>query len=159
MIERLTTVATSAAAVGSGLTAGVLLAFSISVMPALKTRPAADAMATMQQINVAIVSPIFMTVFLGGAAAAVAAAVSAFASGDDSRLLVGVGAALFVVGCVVVTTAINVPLNDTLAAVEPGAPSAAETWSRYLDRWTTWNHARTAAATVGCIVLTLAARR
>ena len=40
----------------------------------------------------------------------------------------------------------NVPLNNTLAELEPDDPEAAEEWSRYLASWTAWNHVRTVAA-------------
>ncbi|OZE95778.1 MULTISPECIES: anthrone oxygenase family protein [Nocardiaceae] len=158
MIDVLASTATTTAAVGCGLTAGVLMAFSVSVMPALATRPAAEAAATMQQINIAIVSPLFLTVFLGAAAAAVTAAVASVASGGDSRTLVVAGAVVYVVGCVAMTIAINVPLNDSLAAVDPSSSQGAAVWADYLTRWTRWNHARTAAAALACAVLTVAAR-
>ncbi|WP_052067997.1 anthrone oxygenase family protein [Rhodococcoides fascians] len=160
MLEKVASIATTTSAVGCGLTAGVLLAFSVGVMPALRTRPAADAAATMQQINNVIVSPVFLTVFLGAAAAAaaVAAAVTSLASGGDSGTLVVAGAVVYVVGCVAVTVAINVPLNDSLASVDPSSSHGASVWADYLTRWTRWNHARTAAATLACAVLTAAAR-
>ena len=39
----------------------------------------------------------------------------------------------------------NVPLNDQLAAVSTDS-AAVRLWETYLDRWTMWNHVRTAAA-------------
>lgn len=159
MIDKITSVSTTVAAVGCGLTAGVMLAFSISVMPALRTRPAPDAVAAMQQMNVAIVSPVFLTVFLGGAAAALTAATGALISGSGSRALIVVGAVLFVIGCVAVTMGINVPLNDSLAAADPSSSSGADIWTNYLTSWTRWNHVRTAAAAASCVLLTVSARR
>lgn len=159
MIEKITTVATVIAAVGCGLTAGVMLAFSVGVMPGLAGRPAPDGIAAMQRINVAIVSPMFVTAFLGGAVAAVVAATGALISGNGSRILIIVGALLFVLGCVVVTMAINVPLNDALAAVDPSGPAGVDVWSDYLARWTRWNHVRTAAAAGASVLLILAAGR
>lgn len=159
MIDRIASVATMIAAVGCGLTAGVMLAFSVAVMPALRIRPASDGGATMQQINVSIVSPTFLTVFLGSAVAVGIAAASVLVSGSETRVAVTAGALLYIGGCVLVTMAVNVPLNDALAAVDPGSTTGAEVWSNYLTRWTRWNHARTAAAVAACVLLTLAARR
>lgn len=156
MIDRIASVATMIAAVGCGLTAGVMLAFSVAVMPALRIRPASDGGATMQQINVSIVSPTFLTVFLGSAVAVGIAAASVLVSGSETRVAVTAGALLYIGGCVLVTMAVNVPLNDALAAVDPGSTTGAEVWSNYLTRW---NHARTAAAVAACVLLTLAARR
>lgn len=158
MMERLTSIATAVAAVGCGLTAGVFLAFSISVMPALRSRPTPEAVATMQQVNIVIVSPIFLTIFLGSAGAAVTAAVGAFVSGGPSRALTSAGALLIVIGCVAVTSVVNVPLNDALAAVQPNSRAGADLWADFSDRWTRWNHVRTAAASVAAMTLTLATR-
>jgi len=46
----------------------------------------------------------------------------------------------------VVTIAVNVPLNDALAATRPDGTGAADHWGSYLRRWTAWNHLRAAAA-------------
>ncbi|MCC8927674.1 DUF1772 domain-containing protein [Rhodococcus sp. I2R] len=156
MIDRATSVATTVAAVGCGSIAGVLLAFSISVMPALSSRSAPDAITTMQRINVAIVSPMFLTLFLGAAVAASTAAVGALISASGSPVLIVAGALLYVIGCVLVTVAINVPLNDALAAVDPSNQADADVWSNYLVRWTRWNHARTGAAFAACVLFTIA---
>lgn len=158
-MERITQAATTAAAVGCGVTAGILLAFSISVMPALATRPAAEAAATMQHINIAIVSPVFLTVFLGSAVTSITAAIGVLLSGSGSQVLTVGGALLFIVGCVAVTMAINVPLNNTLTAIDSSSPAGMQVWQNYLDEWTLWNHARTVAATAACIVFAIAARR
>lgn len=159
MIERIASIATTVSAVGCGITAGVLLAFSISVMPALRTQQASTAMASMQQMNHAIVSPVFLAIFLGSAIAATVAAVTSLWSGTGPRASIVVGALLFVIGCFVVTMAINVPLNDALAAADPQSPDGLRMWTDYLSRWTRWNHARTVAAVAACAVLTVASRR
>jgi len=156
VIDRATSVATTVAAVGCGSIAGVLLAFSISVMPALSSRSAPDAITTMQRINVAIVSPMFLTLFLGAAVAASTAAVGALISASGSPVLIVAGALLYVIGCVLVTVAINVPLNDALGAVDPSNRAGADVWSNYLVRWTRWNHVRTGAAFAACVLFTIA---
>ena len=45
--------------------AGTLFAFSVFVMRALGRLPAAHGIAAMQSINIAVVNPWFMTVFMG----------------------------------------------------------------------------------------------
>ncbi|NIL74575.1 MULTISPECIES: anthrone oxygenase family protein [unclassified Rhodococcus (in: high G+C Gram-positive bacteria)] len=160
MIERIASVSTTIAAVGCGITAGVLLAFSVSVIPALRSQPQDAAVSSMQQMNVEIVSPVFMTVFFGSAAAAVVAVMTSWMSPSaGNRILVTTGAALFVIGCVVVTSAINVPMNDALAAADPHSAAGLRTWSDYLTRWTRWNDARTVTAIAACAALTVAAHR
>lgn len=54
-------------ALGSGLIAGVFFAFSTFVMTALARRPPAEGMAAMQAINVAVLNPLFLGVFVGTA--------------------------------------------------------------------------------------------
>lgn len=54
-------------ALGSGLMAGVFFAFSTSVMKALDQLPPNESIAAMQSINVAIINPLFLSVFLGTA--------------------------------------------------------------------------------------------
>ena len=65
MTQDLITVGTVSAAVGCALVAGLLFAFSTSVMPALRRRPAAEGIAVMQGINSAILNPLFGLVFGG----------------------------------------------------------------------------------------------
>jgi uncharacterized membrane protein len=59
------------------------------------------------------------------------------------------------VGTILVTMLGNVPLNDQLAALAGTDPGAREVWEHYLDRWTMWNHVRTAAAMVAALLFTL----
>lgn len=121
-------------AVGCGVVAGVLLAFSISVMPALRARPEHDGIGTMQQINLAIVAPVFLTVFFGSATASVIASIAAFASDNTSTMFPLVGAVTHLVGCVAVTIRVNVPLNNALAAVDPATAEARDVVRDVLPR-------------------------
>ncbi len=158
-IDRVVSGLTVTSAVGAGLMAGLLFAFSTSVMPALKEQPSASAIATMQSANVTILNPVFLLLFVGTTAACVLlACTTPFAHGGGSLLRV-VGALLFVVGCIVVTAGINVPMNDTLATFDPTAPGAATYWATYLHRWTISNGSRTSASAVACALLTVAATR
>lgn len=143
---------TLAALLGSGIMAGCFFAFSNFVMPALARRPAGEGMAAMQAINVTVLNPGFLGVFMG------TTLLSAVLGGGGlmlGGLWVGpalAAALLYMLGTFAVTVAGNVPLNDRLEAVDPAAPDAADAWAGYLRRWTFWNHVRTAAsmaATVG----------
>jgi uncharacterized membrane protein len=159
VVDRIVAGLTVSSAVGAGLMAGLLFAFSISIMPALRAQPAAAAVATMQSANVAILNPLFLLLFIGSTVSSVLLACTApFADTPPPTLRV-LGALLFLFGCIVVTAAINVPMNNTLAALDPSAPSAAASWATYLHRWTNWNHVRTGAAALACLVLTIAASR
>src|SRR5688500_9730511 len=77
MIDSLIAALAFAAALGSGVIGGVFYAFSTFVMRALRRRPAGEAVAAMQAINVAVINPLFLGVFLGTAAACAVIIVSA----------------------------------------------------------------------------------
>ena len=72
-------------ALGCGLSAGALFAFSSAVMKALARLPPANGVAAMQSINVAVVrSFTFMLALFGTAAACVVLAVWALIDWDES---------------------------------------------------------------------------
>jgi uncharacterized membrane protein len=50
------------------------------------------------------------------------------------------------------TVLFNVPLNNTLAAIDPGSAEAVSVWTRYLRDWTLWNHIRTFSSTAACVL-------
>ena len=128
-----------ALALGCGLIAGTFFAFSTFVMRGLNQRPAPEAIAAMQSINVAVINPFFMAVFMGSAALSVVAMIWASCHRDHAAtpwLLLG--AALYLVGCFAVTVAGNVPLNDALALVKPGDANAAKIWADFSANWMLW---------------------
>jgi len=144
-------------ALGAGVIGGVFYAFSTFVMRALRRRPAAEAVAAMQAINVAVITPAFLGLFLGGAAASAAIVVRALLrwhTPGSAWLLAG--GLLYFAGTFGVTMLFNVPLNNALENISPDAPDAPEQWARYAARWTLWNHVRTAAAIAATAALMLA---
>ena len=158
MTGDLITVGTVAAAVASALVAGVMFAFSTSVMPALGRRPAPEGIGAMQAMNSAILNPAFGLAFGGAALLCAALAVTApFTVDESDALLRGVGAALYVVGTFGVTMATNVPMNVELDAADAAAPEGTAVWRRYLRRWTAWNTLRTilGAAASALLVISL----
>src|SRR5687767_10706279 len=138
-LDQIVFAATFAAALGSGLIAGAFFAFSTFVMKALARLPAREGVAAMQSINIVVINPLFLGVFLGTAALSVVAAVGAVARwnhpGAGCLLL---GAALYLFGTFLVTIAFNVPLNNALAALPASDPDAPHHWARYVTRWTAW---------------------
>lgn len=144
-----------ATALGCGLVAGVFFAFSGFVMAGLNRLPATQAIAAMQAINVTAVRPPLMIALFGTAAGCVAVTVIAFRSTEGNvRTLLVAGAVVYLVGAVGVTAAYNVPLNDTLAALDPSSAGAAD-WSSYFSRWAAGNHVRTVASLAGAALLTV----
>lgn len=122
----------------SGLLAGLYFAYAVSVMPALRSMDDATVATVMNRINVVIVNPVFLTVFLGAPALAVA-----LLAWDRSPWAIA-GAALAVV-TLLVTVVFNIPLNNALAA--GGERDAFET------PWVLWNIVRTLTGTAGLVCL------
>lgn len=146
-------------ALGCGLMAGLFFAFSVAVMPALARRPAAEGMAAMQSINIAIIHPVFLTVFLGTAAGCALVMVAAlWRWHDPGSVYALVGGALYLLGSLLVTVLCNVPRNEALASVALTDPEGATLWADYLSTWTAWNHVRAATALAAAAALTLALR-
>ena len=134
-------------ALGSGLIAGVFFAFSAFVMTALGRLPPDQGIAAMQSINVAVINPWFFAAFFGTAVACVVLAIVALLRwSEPGTIVLLAGSLLYLVGTILVTMRLNVPLNDALAAVQPASAEAAGLWPRYLAEWTAWNHLRTAAS-------------
>jgi uncharacterized membrane protein len=148
------------AAVGCGLMGGLLFAFSNFVMTALLQQPAASAIRTMQAINVYILNPLFLVVFLGTAVASIALAViAALRLSSPGASLLLAGALAYLVGVIGVTMVFNVPLNNRLEGQEPGAADAAQYWLGYVSEWVRWNHIRTIGSLLATVLLILAIRQ
>jgi uncharacterized membrane protein len=155
--DNLLPLVTLAAALGCGLMAGVFFAFSTFVMKALARLPQGEGIAAMQAINVAVVNPWFMLVFLGTAGLCGFLAVLSLLRWEQpgSAYLLA-GSLLYLAGTVLVTLVCNVPKNNALAQLQRADPHSAHVWPEYLSRWTAWNHVRTLAALAGAASLTLA---
>ncbi len=152
-------VLTFIAAVTSGVMGGLFFAYSNSVMPSLARVPAPSGIAAMQAINVVIVNPLFLLVFLGPAALSAVLLVAAiFGWGDLESGWVIAGSILYLAGSILVTGAFNVPRNNALDKVSPTAPEGAAYWTSYLSEWTTWNHVRTVACIAAMVCFILAVR-
>ncbi|MDA0704086.1 MAG: DUF1772 domain-containing protein [Proteobacteria bacterium] len=145
------------AALGSALIGGLFFAFSACVMSALGRLPAHQGMAAMQSINRAILNPVFFSVFFGtGAVCAALTAVALVNWSEPYAAWLATGAALYLIGGILVTVVFNVPLNRALAlasSVENAENDAL--WRRYLSSWTAWNHLRLVACLAASALLVI----
>ncbi len=142
-------------AVGAGLVGGVFLAFSTFVMKALAQLPTEQGVAAMQRINIVVLNPIFLGLFLGTTVIASISGVAAVASWDTYRsALIPAACALYILGCFGVTVAFNVPRNDRLARLPPSSDEAFDYWQVYLKEWVFWNHVRTISSSVCAAIAT-----
>lgn len=111
------------------------------MLPALRRVPVggpSDPAETMRAVNVAIVRPAFLALLFGAPALTVGTAVLAPTPWT-------VAAAALQVAGLVVTLALNVPLNDRLAA---GGP-----WSAFVGPWLRAHRLRTVAVLLGAVAV------
>jgi uncharacterized membrane protein len=145
------------AALGSGLIAGVFFIFSFAVMRALSRITPFSGMWAMQSINIYILNPVFLGVFLGTgiicAGLAITAVVRWHLPGAGWMLA---GTMIYIIGSIGVTMIFNVPMNNALMVADPATPEGLELWAKYLTDWTFWNHIRTFASIAACASLIMA---
>jgi uncharacterized membrane protein len=125
-------------ALGSGLMAGVFLAFSSFVMRALARLEPGEGMRAMQSINVAVLNPLFLSIFMGTGAISLLAIVLAVWRWQGSSTFTLLGGGIYLLGSVLVTMRGNVPLNNALATLDADAPDSVRRWSDYVRDWTRW---------------------
>ena len=140
---------TAAAAVATGLIAGLFFFCSVVLMPALARQDRAAGIRAMQAVNIVIIRPLFLVVFLG---AAVATGILAVLTLEPLHLI---AAACYLVGVIVVTATANIPLNNALDQVDADSTEGERLWRHYLPRWTAWNHVRTLTSTAATLALIL----
>jgi len=144
-------------ALGCGLVGGVFFAFSTFVMRALAALPPPQGIAAMKSINITVLNPMFLGLFLGTAIGCVILIVPALLNWQKpGTACVLVGSALYLLGTFLVTVIFNVPRNDALATLDPASPECARLWAEYVASWTLWNHVRTIAAIAAAILLMIA---
>ena len=153
----------AAATIVTGLIAGVYYAFACSVMLGLGASGDRTFIEAMQNINKKIENPVFFLTFFG-ALILPAWALRTYRQDRTLRLWIAAGLVLYTVG-LLTTMAVNIPLNNQLAAAGVPARIAdpAAVRARFEDTWNMWNIARallsTCAAACLARALLLAGRR
>ena len=127
-----------------GVATGAFALYAHTIMPGLKKTDDRTFVAAFQSIDRAIINPWFMiSAFLGALLLTIAAALTNL--GRDPLPWIAVALGLYVVA-VVITLAVNVPLNDALKAAgdpERFADLAAVRERFHEARWAAWNLVRT----------------
>jgi uncharacterized membrane protein len=143
---------------GAGIVGGVLFAFSTFVMKALGQLPVAQGIAAMQRINVVVLNPLFLGIFVATAIlAGICVLAGFFPSGAPRSVLLLAAGLLYALGSFGVTAAFNVPRNERLARLDSDSPDAQAYWPVYMREWLFWNHVRSAAslASAACAAMAL----
>ena len=160
-MEALQGISLVAATVTVGLMAGVFALYSLAIMPGLRRTDDRSFVTAFQQIDTAIVNPLFLTMFFGGLVLTALAALLHLGDDTDSVFPWIVAALLLYLSVFVITVRINVPLNNAIkAAGDPDRiPDVAAVRERFDEaRWARWNLVRTVATTasLGCLAWALA---
>lgn len=154
MMDTAATVIGIAALVCTGLLAGLMYAFSISVLPGLTRISATAFVEAMQKINTAILNPGFAISFGGAFLFGLVAVLLQI--GQPALPWVCAAFGLNVVGYLI-TFVGNIPLNQQLDAADATDPSAAAAArAAFAPRWQRLNLARTVAHTLALIGFAIA---
>jgi len=132
----------------SGAMFGFFFAWTSSTLWGLDIAPPDVAIAAMQAMNAAVRNPVFGLAFFGTPPLMVLTTAVLFLQGARPAALFMLLASLIYLGDVlIVTVAVNVPTNEALAALVPGAGgSAARQWQAYSAPWQRANLVRTCAS-------------
>lgn len=134
------------------LTAGLVLAFAVVVMPGIRSLPDREYLGSFAAMDRVIQEndPLFLLVWVGSAVALIGAVLLNYGTltGANRWLLLG-AAAVYLVGVQLPTIIVNIPLNNRLQQLE--LDGLAEVGLRdargaFEGRWTRWNVIRTACA-------------
>ena len=133
----------------SGAMFGFFFAWVCSTMWGLDAAGPNVAIAAMQAMNASVRNWVFAPAFFGTPVLLMFTALAALRAGER-RAATGFALAglLYVLGAMVPTMTVNVPLNEALALVETplGAAEAGDAWRAYSGPWQAWNAVRTVAA-------------
>ncbi|WP_019200521.1 anthrone oxygenase family protein [Tsukamurella sp. 1534] len=116
-------------------------------------RAAPDGAEAMRRMNAAVERPPFIAVFLLGALLAFIALIRlVIGGGVDVRTVAGVAGAVAAIAALALTMAVNVPLNQRLAA-------GTVEWVEFARTWGAWNLTRMWLCAAGTLGLAVAALR
>ncbi|WP_248958696.1 anthrone oxygenase family protein [Sphaerisporangium perillae] len=144
-MELLRKVVLVAATMSTGLIAGLFYAYACSVMPGLNKATDRTLVDTMQRINVAILNGWFALCFAGALVMTALTAILHLHQEGRALLPWLVAAVVLYAATLVITFAVNIPLNNALdAAGKPGdIADLAAVREAFEARWVRWNLART----------------
>jgi uncharacterized membrane protein len=139
----------------AGAIAGFFYGYSVSVMRGLDAATPQQAIGAMQGINATIRNAWFAPAFFGTPILAAASGFLLFwLRQRRAATAMTVAALVYVLGALIPTFAVNVPMNDALAMspIPADLGEARALWSQYSIRWTGWNHLRTLSS-FACLLL------
>lgn len=130
---------------------GVYFTYSNSVVPGLDQADPEKAVEAMRKMNIAIINPAFLATFTG----------PVITSGATGFLLLGLdentpaylflaAAVIYLVGGLIITGRINIPLNNALE--NSTSTDWKQRWADFSPRWRRWNTVRTLSSGVALLL-------
>jgi uncharacterized membrane protein len=148
------------ATVSTGLMAGVFFAYSISFMRGLVRSDDRTFVTAFQNVDRAIINPVFLSIFLGTLVISVLATIVHVGQDGRSVLPWIIAATVLYLAVFVITVRVHVPLNNAIkAAGDPDRIDVTATRERFNEsRWMGWNAVRTVltVAALTCLAVALA---
>lgn len=137
---------------------GFFYAWVCSTMWGLDSTDPRVAIKAMQAMNASVRNPIFAPAFFGTSFALWGAAVLVWTlNARRSALLFAVAGGVYFAFGLVLTMAVNVPMNEALALIDvPEVIDEAKSiWLAYSDKWQVWNITRTVASGIAFAIALL----
>lgn len=135
----------------SGAIFGFFYAWVCSTMWGLDAADPRIAIAAMQAMNGSVRNAVFAPAFFATPAVLMLTAVVAWRVGRaGAGAAYAAAGALYLVGGLVLTMAVNVPMNEALAqvALPDSVEDARAIWDAYSGKWQLWNGVRTVVSAV-----------
>ena len=130
----------------SGAIFGFFYAWICSTMWGLDAADPSVAISAMQAMNASVRNIVFAPAFFGTPFVLFATAMLAWLSRlKPAAFLFATAGLVYLFGAMILTMAVNVPMNEALAAIAvPGETSEAKRiWQEYSEPWQFWNTVRT----------------
>jgi len=144
----------------AGLMAGLFYAWSISVTPGLGNINDTNYLQAFQSMNRAILNPAFFIAFMGQAILLPLLCYLSFKSNMHNQFnYILTATILYMVGCMAVTIFGNVPLNNTLEALQIESMTVEEMKffrAGFESKWNNLNRIRTASTMLSLLFLIIA---
>lgn len=133
----------------SGAIFGFFYAWVCSTMWGLDQLAPETAIAAMQGMNASVRNAVFAPAFFGTPFVLLLTGFVAWRTGAArAGAAFGIGGVIYLIGGMILTVSVNVPMNEALALVDPNTAEAGEIWRAYSERWQVWNIARTVVSGV-----------
>ena len=130
----------------SGAIFGFFYAWICSTMWGLDAMDPRGAIAAMQAMNASVRNIVFAPAFFGtGPVLLLTAAIAWRGSQRTSAMLFACAGGAYILGAMLLTMMVNVPMNEALAlvAIPEDVAEARAIWDDYSARWQIWNTVRT----------------